>query len=121
VPISPSLKISGAAPFLPTDPSRGSDPEYDDLCRAWKDLLPGLPPIDGWTITDELPDADEFGQSFIDYFEINEPPFPVHEAVDVMGYPAPGDNHRCAQLLGRCCQIVGVERDEGVAGCAGWP
>ncbi|MEO7195368.1 MAG: hypothetical protein ABIZ05_11180 [Pseudonocardiaceae bacterium] len=36
-----------AAPFIPTGPSRGSHPEYDDLCWAWKDLLVGLPPIDG--------------------------------------------------------------------------
>jgi len=33
-----------------------------DLCRAWKDLLVGLPPI-GWTITEELPDADDIGRS----------------------------------------------------------
>jgi hypothetical protein len=43
-------------------------------------LLPGLPPIDGWTITDELPDIDELGQNYIDYFEIGETPFSVHEA-----------------------------------------
>ncbi|MFJ6212213.1 hypothetical protein ACIQGZ_02580 [Streptomyces sp. NPDC092296] len=48
-----------AASLLPTGPSRGSDPEYDDLCRAWTDLLTGLLAIDGWTITEELPDADE--------------------------------------------------------------
>jgi hypothetical protein len=37
-----------------------SPPEYDDLRRSWDDLLKGLRPIDGWTITDSLPDI-EFG------------------------------------------------------------
>lgn len=69
-----------AARFVPTGPSRGSHPEYDNLRRAWNDLLAGLPPIDGWTITDELPDIDALGQDFIDYFEISEAPFPLHEA-----------------------------------------
>lgn len=70
-----------AAPFIPTGPTRGSHPEYEDLCRTWMDLLAGLPPIDGWTITDGLPDIDALGQSYIDYFEIGEPGF----VVDVAG------------------------------------
>ena len=45
-----------AAGFMPTGPARGSNPEYDDLRRAWADLLPGLPLIDRWTITDPLPE-----------------------------------------------------------------
>ncbi|MFF8649836.1 restriction endonuclease [Streptomyces griseoluteus] len=69
-----------AATFIPASPMRGSHPEYDDLRRSWADLLPGLPPIDGWTITDELPDIDAMGQSFIDYFEIGELPDAVHAA-----------------------------------------
>lgn len=74
-----------AASLLPTGPARGSDPEYDDLRRAWADLLTGLPAIDGWTITGELPDADELGQIFIDYFEIGEPP---HQAWEITEKPA---------------------------------
>jgi hypothetical protein len=66
-----------AGSFIPSGPARGSDPEYDDLRRAWADLLPGLPPIDGWTITEELPDIDALGQGFIDYFEIGEFPHAV--------------------------------------------
>jgi hypothetical protein len=31
------------------------------------------------------PDADELGQTFIDYLEIGEPPFPVHEAAEQPG------------------------------------
>jgi hypothetical protein len=74
-----------AQSFIPTEPARGSHPEYDDLRRAWLDLLVGLPKIDGWTITDELPDIDEIGQMFIDYFEISEPPIPAYEAGEQPG------------------------------------
>ncbi|MGH3830187.1 MAG: hypothetical protein ACRDRS_06980 [Pseudonocardiaceae bacterium] len=74
-----------AAPFIPTGPSRGSHPEYDDLRRAWKDLLVGLPAIDGWTITDELPDTDALGQAYIDYFDIGEAPFSVDEDGEKLG------------------------------------
>ncbi len=74
-----------AAPFVPTGPSRGSDPEYDNLRRVWKNLLAGLPPVDSWTITDELPDIDALGQAYIDYLDIGEAPFLVDEAVEKPG------------------------------------
>lgn len=74
-----------AASFIPTGPARGSEPEYDDLQRAWGDLLAGLPPIDGWTITDQLPDIDGLGQAFIDYLDIGEPPFAALEAGEQPG------------------------------------
>ena len=31
-----------------------------------------MPPIHGWTVTEELPDADAAGQDFIDYADIGE-------------------------------------------------
>ena len=74
-----------ASPFIPTEPARGSHPEYDDLRLAWSDLLAGLPKIDGWTISAELPDIDEIGQMFIDYFEISEAPFGAYEAGEQPG------------------------------------
>jgi hypothetical protein len=74
-----------ASTFIPTSPAAGSPPEYDDLCRAWADLLKGLPPIDGWTVTDDLPDIDELGRMFIDYFEISEVPFGAYEAGEKPG------------------------------------
>jgi hypothetical protein len=49
------------------------------------DLLPGLPAIDGWTITDPLPDIDALGQAFIDYADIMEPPWPAYEAGEKPG------------------------------------
>ncbi|MHA7961253.1 restriction endonuclease [Streptomyces sp. L500] len=53
-----------AASFMPSrQSSTASGREYDDLVRAWADLLAGLPTIDGWTITDPLPDIDELDRS----------------------------------------------------------
>jgi hypothetical protein len=74
-----------AKPFIPTGPQRGSDPQCDDLRAAWADLLPGLPQIDGWTITEPLPDIDDMGQAFIDYLDIGEPPTTVLAAGDKPG------------------------------------
>ncbi|MEU6071064.1 hypothetical protein ABZ864_43135 [Streptomyces sp. NPDC047082] len=74
-----------AVTFITSGPTCGSHPEYDDLRWVWADLLPGLPPLDGWTITDELPDIDEMGQSFIDYLEIGEFPGAVHAAGEKPG------------------------------------
>lgn len=74
-----------AAAFIPSGPARGSDPEYDDLARAWSDLLGGLPPIDGWKITNHLPDIDAIGQSFIDCFEAGLPTHFVDEATELPG------------------------------------
>lgn len=69
-----------AQPFIPRSPVRGSDAEYDDLARAWMDLLTGLPAIDGWMITEDLPDIDALGQAYLDYAEMNDPPFALDEA-----------------------------------------
>ena len=71
-----------AKPLLPTGPAAGSSPEYDDLVRGWNDLLDGLPRIDGWRIEIELPDMDEVGRNFIDYFEIGEPPLSVYDDIE---------------------------------------
>jgi hypothetical protein len=72
-----------AHPLLPTGPSSGSTNEYDDLVRAWSDLLAGLPKIDGWTITRPLPDMNAIGLAYLDYLEDGEPPIPVLEAKEV--------------------------------------
>lgn len=64
----------------PDGPSAGTNPEYEDLRRAWSDCLTGLPKVEGWTITEELPDIDDMGRSFIDYADIGELPFSIWEA-----------------------------------------
>jgi Restriction endonuclease len=74
-----------AASFIPNGPAAGSAPEYDDLCRAWNDLLAGLPPIDGWTMSSQLPDIDALGRAFIDYADIGEHPFALYEEADQPG------------------------------------
>lgn len=66
--------------MLPSGPSGGSTNEYDDLVRAWNDLLRGLPKVDGWTITQPLPEMDAIGQAYLDYMEIDEPPLAVMDA-----------------------------------------
>ena len=39
----------------------------------------GLPPIDGFTVTEPLPDIDGVGQSYLDLWEIGEPSFDLAE------------------------------------------
>ena len=74
-----------AEPFLPTGPQFGSAPEYEDLQRTWTDLLHGLPPVDGWTITEPLPGTDEIGRGYLDYWEIGETPTVLWEAAERPG------------------------------------
>lgn len=74
-----------AQPLLPTGPAAGSSPEYDDLTRAWADLLSGLPRIDGWRIEGQLPDMDDVGRAYTDYFEIGEIPHAVYEEIEQPG------------------------------------
>ena len=75
--ISPSwTRYERAAPFIPTGPAFGSPVEYDDLRRTWAELLPGLPTIDGWTITEDLPDIDDIGRAHLEYAESGSSPGP---------------------------------------------
>jgi hypothetical protein len=102
-----------AEPFVPDSPAAGSHPEYDDLRRTWEDLLPGLPKIDGWTITDRLPDIDELGQAFIDYADIGMLPTSVHAAAeqpgrDVAEYRYRLNRARRRAARGRLEQLVAI-------------
>lgn len=90
-----------AQPMLPSGPSRGSSREYEDLRRAWNALLSGLPPIDGWTVAGELPDADEAGQAFIDYADIGEPPFALMNQLEEPGNQLDEYRFRLAQARRR--------------------
>ncbi|GAA1602776.1 hypothetical protein GCM10009742_58860 [Kribbella karoonensis] len=74
-----------AQPSLPTGPALGTTPEYEDLQRTWMDLLGGLPPVDGWTITAPLPDMNELGQTYLDYADIGELPTSAWEAAEQPG------------------------------------
>jgi hypothetical protein len=102
-----------AKPFIPTGPQLGSDVQYDGLKAAWADLLPGLPPIDGWTITDPLPDIGDMGQAFLDYLDIGMPPSEVHAAgdkpgADLAAYRYRLDRARRRAARGRLEQLVAL-------------
>ncbi|WP_227457825.1 restriction endonuclease [Mycobacteroides chelonae] len=71
-----------AQPLLPSSAVLGDPPGFDDLARAWMDLIKGLPPISEWTITDSLPTPNEIGRGFLDWMEVGEPPWPVYEAIE---------------------------------------
>jgi hypothetical protein len=74
-----------AQPHIPTGPSAGSNREYDDLCRHWDVLLGALPKVDGWTVTEPLPDIDAAGRALIDYLDIGEPPFSLMNDLEEPG------------------------------------
>jgi restriction endonuclease len=69
-------------PLMPNSAVLGDPPGFDDLARAWIDLIAGLPPINDWTITDALPTPNDIGRGFLDWMEIGEPPWPVYEALE---------------------------------------
>lgn len=110
-----------AVPFIPTGPVLGgSDDEYDDLRRTWRDLLVGLPPIDGWTITGELPDIQELGQTYAEYLEVDEPPPPdMQNAAEQPGRDIGEYRHRLKRARRRAArerlrELVGLV-DAGLA------
>ncbi|MFD6186519.1 restriction endonuclease [Streptomyces goshikiensis] len=97
--------------YIPSGPQLGTHPDYEDLSRAWADLLPGLPPIDGWTVTDPLPDIAAMGQAFIDCLEIMEPPTAMHAAgekpgADLATYRYRLDRARRRAARGRLEQLI---------------
>jgi hypothetical protein len=50
----------------------GGDPQYDDRCRAFEDVLQALPMIDGWKPQVQLVDLDELAQSRLDAQDVGE-------------------------------------------------
>ncbi len=101
------VRLPPGAPFIPTGPSRGSHPGYDNLRRAWQNLLVDLPMIDGWTITGELPDIDVLGQAYLYYFQVSEPPFSVYEAGQKPG-TRPAIRKIVTDLAGQQPRVAGV-------------
>jgi hypothetical protein len=57
---------------IPSGPAFGAPPEYDDLCLAFRGILPALPAIGGVRIEDHLYDYDTIGQMRIDALEVGE-------------------------------------------------
>jgi hypothetical protein len=90
-----------AGPLLPSDAQLGGNAKYENLARRWVDLLKGLPRIDGWTITEPLPDFKGIGQTFLDYREIGELPTSVWREVERPGTELDEYRHRLKQARGR--------------------
>jgi hypothetical protein len=53
-------------------PAFGSPPEYDELCLAFRQILPALPAIDGFRVDDQLHDFNAIGQMRLDALEVGE-------------------------------------------------
>jgi hypothetical protein len=58
--------------LLGNGPAFGAPPEYEELCLAFRRVLPALPAIDGFRVEDELYDFDSIGRMRLDAFEIGE-------------------------------------------------
>ena len=72
-------------PLVPDGLCFGSDGKYDDLCRAYADVLAALPKIDGWKPQTKPIDLNELAQWRLDAHEISEISaiISADEAVDV--------------------------------------
>jgi hypothetical protein len=58
--------------LVPEGISFGSDPKYDELRRAYSDVLSALPTIDGWKPKDTPVDLNDLAQWRLDAREIDE-------------------------------------------------
>ena len=58
--------------LMPSSPAFGAPPEYDELCFAFRQVLSGLPAIDGFQVKDCLRDYDEVGRMHLDAAEIGD-------------------------------------------------
>jgi hypothetical protein len=57
---------------IPASVVFGSDPDYDDLCRLFAEILEHLPAIDGWHPENRPMDLNEIAQSRLDAWDIGE-------------------------------------------------
>lgn len=73
--------------LLPNGPAFGSPPEYEELCLTFRQILPGLPAIGGFRVTDCLFDFDEAGQWLLDAAEVGdvEAHVSVYKALEEQG------------------------------------
>lgn len=58
--------------YIPAGIVFGSDPDYDDLCRLFAEILEHLPAIDGWRPENGPRDLNAIAQSRFDAMEIDE-------------------------------------------------
>lgn len=62
-----------ALKLIPQGISFGSDPAYEDRCRAAEEVLKHLPTIDGWKPSLSFSDLDSIAQNRFDCAELGEP------------------------------------------------
>ena len=58
--------------LIPDSPAFGAPPEYDELCMAFRGILPALPAMGGVRVKDLLYDYDNAGQMRLDALEVGE-------------------------------------------------
>lgn len=58
--------------LIPGGCSFGSNPEFEQLCREYREFLHHMPAIDGFTLTDKLQDLNAIAQGRFDAMEIDE-------------------------------------------------
>lgn len=58
--------------LMPGGPAFGSPPEYEELCRKFRRILPSLPAIDGFRVEDCLYDYDDIGAMHLGALEFGE-------------------------------------------------
>lgn len=61
-----------ARSLIPDSIVFGSDPEYEELCRQWDDLVEALPRLKGWRITSRPIDLNALAQWRFDAQEVGE-------------------------------------------------
>ena len=59
--------------LIPGGIAFGSNPEYEDRCRSFSEILAALPEIDGWKPQSEPQDLDCIAQTRFDVLELGEP------------------------------------------------
>lgn len=112
--------------MVPEGISFGSDPKYDELCRAYSDVLGALPTIDGWKPKDTPIDLNDLAQWRLDAREIDEISAIVgaEEAVDAPARELAEYRHRLskkrrqlirealADVIGRVDGVIRILREK---------
>jgi hypothetical protein len=58
--------------LIPSGMAFGAPPEFEQKCREFRAILPHLPAIDGWRLTDTLLDYNTIGQWRLDAQEVGD-------------------------------------------------
>jgi hypothetical protein len=91
----------------------GSPPEYEELCLAFRDILPALPAIDGYRVEDRLHEYDTIGSMRLNALEVGEidAQFSVENEIEEQGrylrkYRFRLNTKRRALVRGRMLKLI---------------